>query len=212
MTKAAFFAIALLAAGCATSTAPVAAPSMEAPAVADTPIKSPSGEYNLDPRHTTVTWKVQHMGLSLYTARFDKTSGTLTLDGTSPTKSKVSISIDAHSVSTNLPMPGKEKFDAEIAKGIGADKTPNITFVSTELVRTGPQSGRMIGDLTMNGITKPATFNIVLRGENTNLFGIGIGIEATGTIKRSDWGVDYAKAFAGDDVVIEVESDMNKKK
>ena len=212
MHKALIFAAVVALGACATSTPPVADPGLQAPTVADTPIKSPSGVYEVDPRHTTVTWKVQHLGLALFAARFDKTTGELDLDAQAPTKSKISLAIDANSVSTNLPLAEKTKFDAEIAKGIGADKTPQIKFVSTQLVRTGPQSGRMTGDLTMNGITKPATFTVILRGEGTNIFGTGIGVEAHGTIKRSDWGVSYANAFAADDVTIDVDCELDKKK
>jgi polyisoprenoid-binding protein YceI len=213
MNKALILVAALAAAGCATSTPPVPDPGLNAPAVADTPIKSPPGEYRVDPLHTSVVWKVQHLGLALYTARFDKSAGVLNLDSAAPTKSTVTFTIDAHSVSTPLPTPGKANFDAEIAKGLGADKAPEIKFVSTSLVRTGEDSGAMTGDLTLNGVTKPATFKILLRGEGVNPLTQkpAIGVQGYATIKRSDWGVDFAKLFTGDDVVIEIDSELDKK-
>ena len=214
MKKTVFIAVAFLLAGCVTSTPAVMAPPTDAPAVADTPIKSPSGEYALDPAHSSVVWRVQHMGLALYTARFSKIEGTLTLDAQAPTNSKVSISIDTNSVDTALAgATAKKNFDAAIAKGIGAEKTPTITFVSTKLERTGAQTGRMTGDLTMNGVTKPATFDIILRGEGTNTLNQkpAMGIQAHGTIKRSDWGATFMSIFAADVVDIDIDAELDKK-
>ena len=217
MTRSLIFAVALSAAAltaCATATPAVAPPAPNAAPVADTPIKSPSGEYAIDPFHTAVVWRVQHMGLALFTARFDKISGTLTLDAAAPAKSKASISIDVASVSTPLPQPAmKTKFDAEIAKNLGVEKTPNITFVSTGLVRTGAQTGRMTGDLTMNGVTKPATFDVILRGEGINTLSQknSLGFQAHTSIKRSDWGVTFAALFAADEVDIDVDAELDKR-
>jgi polyisoprenoid-binding protein YceI len=217
MTRSLIFAAAIAVAalsGCATSTPVVPPAPADAPAVADTAIKSPSGEYAIDPLHTAVVWRVQHMGLALYTARFDKISGALTLDGAAPSKSKISISIDVASVDTPLPQAAmKAKFDADIAKNLGVEKTPNITFQSTSLVRTGPQTGRMTGDLTMNGVTKPATFDVILRGEGVNTLTQknSIGVQAHATIKRSDWGVTFASLFAADDVDIQVDAELDRK-
>jgi polyisoprenoid-binding protein YceI len=213
MHKPLIFIAALALAGCVTSTPAVAPPAPDAPAIADTPIKSPAGEYQIDPFHTSVVWRVQHLGLSLYTARFNTIEGALTLDSQAPTNSKVSITIDPNSVDANLPNEkAKQNFDAAIAKGLGADKS-KITFVSTSLVRTGAQTGRMTGDLTMNGVTKPAAFDITLRGEGVNTLTQkpALGIQAHGVIKRSDWGVDFASLFAADTVDIEIDAELDKK-
>jgi polyisoprenoid-binding protein YceI len=209
-----FIVAALALSACATSTPDVALPAVDAPAIADTPIKSPSGEYAIDTSHVSVIWKVQHMGLSLFTARFNKVSGTINLDAAAPTKSAVSISIDANSVSTVLPDPERtKKFDAQIATNLGAEKTPNITFVSTSMVRTGAQTGRMTGDLTLNGVTKPVTLDVTLRGEGVNMLTqkAALGFAAKTKIKRSEWGVTFASAFAADEVEIQVDADFGKK-
>ncbi len=198
-------------ASCVTATPEVAAPAMNAPAVADTPIQSPSGEYAIDPSHVSVVWKVQHMGLSLYTGRFEKIAGVLTLDGQAPSKSKMEVTIDPKSVSTPLPnAERKPKFDADIAKALGEG---DIKFVSTSLVRTGAQTGRMTGDLTFNGVTKPVTLDVILRGEGVNALSRknALGIAASTKIKRSDWNMTFASGFAADDVTIEIDADLVKK-
>jgi polyisoprenoid-binding protein YceI len=204
-------AAAVMLTSCATSTPEVAEVSASAPAVADTPIKSPSGEYALDASHASVVWKVQHMGLSLYVGRFDKIAGTLMLDGASPTKSALSVTIDPKSVSTPLPnAERKPRFDGEIAKALGDGE---IKFVATSMVRTGPQTGRMTGDLTFNGVTKPVTMDVTLRGEGVNTLSqrAAIGVAGKTRIKRSEWNMTFASTFAADEVTIEVDADFQKK-
>jgi polyisoprenoid-binding protein YceI len=209
--RALVLAAAILLASCATSTPEVGEVSATAPAVADTPIKSPSGEYGLDPSHTSVVWKVQHMGLALYVGRFDKIAGTLTLDAAAPTKSALSVTIDPKSVSTPVPnAERKARFDGEIAKALGEGE---IKFVSTSMVRTGAQSGRMSGDLTFNGVTKPVTMDVTLRGEGVNALSqrAALGVAGKTKIKRSEWNMSFASAFAADEVTIEIDAEFIKK-
>lgn len=143
-------------------------PSLPAPA-APTTVKAadvPAGVYNVDTRHTAVTWRIRHQGLSLWTARFDKTTGKLNFNPTAPDKSTIEATIDANSVSTGvLNAQGERAFDAEIGGTfLGGKENPNITFKSTSIKLTGAQTGLVSGDLTVKGITKPVVLDVKFEG------------------------------------------------
>ena len=188
----------------------VSAPAMAqmaAPVVSKDPSTQPAGVYKIDPRHTSVTWKVMHMGVSDYTARFSAVDGELDFNPKDVTKSVVKVTIPTASVSTGLP-----DFDKEIAgdKFFNGDKNPNITFNSTSVVKTGADTGKVTGDLTLNGVTKPVTLDVKFYGgiSHPMIKGQDLGFSATTTIKRSDFGVNYGIPLVGDDVQISIETEF----
>ena len=208
----------LLITGCAVIAGPppLAAGPFPASPVADTPIEAEAGGYTLDPRHTSVIWRVRHMNLSMYTARFNSVEGKLTLDPAAPARSALTVSIDAHSVDTGLKdKDGKASFDTQIADVLGAAKTPKITFTANTITRTGSRTGLVSGDLTMNGVTKPAVLEttFVNYAARTALSAKPvIAFSGHAVIKRSNWGASNAifSLFAGDEVEIIVEAEFNK--
>lgn len=224
--RAHILALSVLAAGCATAQG---APDQPAPftsaapdaasAIADLPayptsVDLPAGAYRLDPRHATVSFRIRHMGLSWFTARFDSEAGELTLDPEDPARSRLTASVDANSVSTAvLNRDGERAFDRQIGRALGAEATRQITFTSTSIERTGAHTARVTGDLTMNGQNHPATLDATflgaaidpLRGAQTVL-----GFSAHGVIDRSQWGVTEWTAFAGNEVQIVIEAEFVK--
>ncbi|GIU67844.1 YceI family protein [Candidatus Phycosocius spiralis] len=207
--------IALIA--CATVPALASNPARAAPsATVNDPAKAanlaeqPAGLYVVEPTHTSVHWRLSHSGLSNYTARFDKISGSITFDPKTPTASRANIAIEATSVNTGLP-----EFDAKIAKDVfKAEANPLITFKSTKLVATSPTTGTMTGDLTLAGVTKPVTLNVVYNSGRINPFVKvqNIGFSATGSFKRSDFGVNNWINFGiGDQVDLIIEAEFLKK-
>lgn len=169
----------------------------------------PSGLYEVEPTHTTVVWRLTHMGASNYTARFDKISGTLDFNSTNPTQSSVNISIDPNSVSTGLP-----NFDKEIAgKFFDAGNHPKISFVSTGLVKTGDTSGDLTGNLTFRGVTKPVTLKVQFNGGLVHPFTQRnlVGFSARGSLKRSDFGLTAMTPMIGDNVELIIETEFLKK-
>lgn len=207
--------LALVACATASATAQTSASSATAvPAVADTAkvanlASQPAGTYEIEPTHTSITWRLNHSGLSTYTARFDKISGTIEFNPQAPTTSSASIMIDPNSVNTGLPT-----FDAKIAKDVfKADATPMITFKSTGLVATSATTGTMTGDLTIAGMTKPMTLNVSYNTGRLSPFARrqNIGFSASGTIKRSEWGMTNWLPSIGDDVDLIIEAEFLKK-
>jgi polyisoprenoid-binding protein YceI len=178
------------------------------------PIDAPAGEYTLDKTHASITWKVKHLGLSNYTARFASFDAVLMLDPKTPTKSTISLTIDPKSVKTDFPFPEKEDFDKVIAeKFLGAGDHPTITFQSTGLKATGAKTGKLTGNLTLMGVTKPVIFDVVLNGAMVHPFRKipVVGFTATGSFKRSDFGSTVLQGPVGDEITVVVEAEFFKK-
>lgn len=179
-------------------------------------LEVPSGTYALDPTHASVTWKVSHMGLSNYTARFTKFDATLNLDAAKPENSKLTVIIDPKSVRTDYPFPDKENFDAKIAGKdfFDAAQYPEIRFVSTRMERLGADTGRVHGDLTFHGVTKPIVMDVKLNGAKAHpMRGVGaVGVSATTTFKRSDFGVKKLVPMVGDEVTVLIEAEFLERK
>jgi len=206
------------------------APKAEAPAAAPAPaapvkIDVPAGDYGLDLTHGSVTFKVSHMGLSNYTARFAKWDATITFDPANLTASKVVATIDPTSVKTDYPgdykkshaQTGFKSWDEDLSKSdkfFNSGKFPAITFTSTKVETTGEKTGKVTGDLTLLGVTKPVTLDVTFNGsKNPHPFvpAAAIGFSATGSIKRSDFGVAFPPGPVGDDVSIIIEGEFIQK-
>lgn len=178
--------------------------------------KAPAGAYTLDKTHASLTWKVSHLGLSNYTARFTNFDAKLNLNPTDPTKSTLLVSVDPTSVETDFPNAAVKDFDAELAKGeqwFNASKFPEIKFEATKIEKLTANTGLITGNLTFLGVTKPLVLNTTYNGGYAlKPFGAGpaLGFSATATLKRSDWGFATYVPMIGDDVtlLIEVEFDQ----
>lgn len=177
------------------------------------PIDLPAGAYALDKTHASVTWRISHLGLSYYTARFVSFDSTVTLDPKDPTRSSVMFTIDPKSVRTDYPFPEKENFDQVIAsKFLLGDKHPEIRFQSTALQATGAKTGKLKGNMTMAGVTKPVTFDVTLNGAMMHpmLKVPVLGFSAKGSLKRSDFGLTELQGVLGDTIEIAIEAEYQK--
>jgi polyisoprenoid-binding protein YceI len=186
-------------------------------------IKAPKGTYKNDPLHSSLTFKIDHMGLSHYTARFTKFNATLDFDPAKLANSSVTVSVDPTSVRTDYAGDFKaaqkdspyKTFDEQIArdnKFLNADKYGTVTFKSTKVVQTG-ETLKITGDLSFLGVTKPVTLigSVVGSLDKHPFLGKGVvGFSATGTVKRSDWGMIGTQSFLGDDVTIIFEGEFDQ--
>lgn len=173
---------------------------------------APEGGYVLDPAHASVNWSLSHSGLSFYTARFDDITGALDFNPNSPTESRLDVRIDPKSVST-----GDAEWDETLAtdgKYFDGGTYPEIRFVSTTSKTTSKTTGIVTGDLTLRGVTKPVSLDVTYNGAGKSFGhpGATLGFSAIGTIKRSDWGMDYLTNFGiGDEVTLRIEAEFNEK-
>jgi polyisoprenoid-binding protein YceI len=185
----------------------------KADGVSTDPKSVPAGAYQIEPRHTQVIFAIPHLGITDYYGRFEKVSGTLNFNPGAPEKSSVSISIDTASANVMSDELVKEIVGPNV---FDSAQFPSATFKSTSLVRTGPTTGKMTGELTIHGITKPATFDVTFNGGLPAPMGAAydIGFHATATVKRSDFGLDKMMwtSFVGDDVKLTIEAMFQQQK
>lgn len=176
--------------------AAVATPAKPAPANEALP-----GAYKLDENHASVTFRVNHLGMSRYTARFTDIAADLQFDPANPAAMSVSATIDPRSIKTDFH-GDKPDFDAELAgpSWLDAAKFPKITFKSTKVDVTGPATANVTGDLTLHGVTRPVTLETTFNGGSKPSGmdpGSRIGFSAHGSLKRSEFGVSYGIPPAG---------------
>jgi polyisoprenoid-binding protein YceI len=227
LTSAATVGLAALAVACSPAAETVPAPAIAEPAAPTAiTIAAPAGEYVSDPNHSSVNFALQHLGLSGYNLKFKTFDATVAFDPANIAASKVTASIKAADILAGYPgdyaasHPGT-KFKsweddlANSANFLDAGAHPTITFVSTSVEPSGERAAKVTGDLTLKGVTKPVTLDVTFAGESdAHMFAKvpAIGFSATGTFKRSEFGLDYLlPSIVGDDVKVQIEGDFIQK-
>lgn len=148
--------------------------------------------FQLDKSHQFIGFEIGHFGYSKLIGRFTDVDGSFVIDETHPEKSEVDFTIQTASIDTlherrDDHLRSSDFFDVE--------KHPTITFKSTSLELSGKTAGKVTGDMTMLGVTKPVTLTFELVNDAPfplpNYKGVRtLGFMAEGEIKRSDWGLD----------------------
>jgi polyisoprenoid-binding protein YceI len=179
----------------------------EAEGVSTDPKQAPTGRYAVETGHSLVLFAISHQDLTEYYGRFDRLSGSLNYDAAEPEKSAVSVSIDM----TSVDVPSRELTETLGGDGVfDAKDFPAATFKSTSIVRTGPSTGKITGDLTIKNVTKPVTLDATFEGGRLNAMSdsYALGFHATTTIKRTDFGITGMRwePFVGDDVTLTIEA------
>jgi polyisoprenoid-binding protein YceI len=177
-------------------------------AASQNPADLPAGSYALDKKHANVTAKVMHLGVSLYTLRFDTFDGAFTWDPAHPEAAQIRASVDATSLDVGARY--SRKFADQF---LDASKYPAMTFVSNQVTRAPDgRTGTMSGDLTMRGVTRPVTFDVAFNGVGHGILGGTVtGFTASTKIKRSNFGSTSLMNWVGDDVTIIIEAEFDKK-
>jgi polyisoprenoid-binding protein YceI len=162
-----------------------------------------AGTYKVEPYHSQVSFEVSHFGFTDFSGFFSGASGTLQLDPAKVSASKLEVTIPVQSVLTTVPV-----LDTELKgdKWFDAVQFPNATFVSTKVTSTGKDTATIAGDLTIHGVTKPVMLKARLVGSGTNPLdkSFTVGLEATGTIKRSDFGIKQYLPLVGDEIALKI--------
>ncbi|MGX7705313.1 YceI family protein [Methylobacterium sp. Gmos1] len=169
----------------------LAAPASAQGAATRDPAQIPAGTYVVDPGHTQAVFTVNHFGFSQYTGIFSDVSGTLELQPAKPAESRLKVTIPVKSLYT----PSQHMLDSlKSDKFLDVAQFPEMTFTSTKVTPEGKDKAKVVGDLTLHGVTKPVTLEVTLVGAGANPMNKKqtVGFEAKGTIKRSEFGV---KAF-----------------
>ena len=160
------------------------------------------GSYKVESYHTQVGFSISHFGFTNYSGLFSGATGSLQLDPAKLGTSKLDISIPVDSVTTTVSkltdeLKGDQWFDTA--------KFPKATFDSTQVVPTA-EGATVTGNFTLHGITKPVVLHVRFIGAGVNPIdkAYTVGFEATGTIKRSDFGVKTYLPAVGDEVQLSI--------
>jgi len=156
--------------------------------------------YKVDSGHTSVLFKVMHLGVTNFWGRFNTVTGSYTLDPTNPAASSIEIDIDVESVDSNSDGRDRHLRSPDF---FNTAQFPTATFRSTSI--TGGDKGdfEVEGDLTIRGVTKPVAFTLDWIGEgDRGNFSYRSGWETAITISRSEFGVNYLPQGLGDDVTL----------
>ena len=195
-----------LAAGLALVGAAVAPAAVESTNAADVQ----AGTYEIDPSHTSVAGRIDHLGFSTTTIRFAKSSGSFTFDPAHPEATKLEVSVDISSLSTDW-----EARDTEL-KGpmfFNAEKFPVATFTAASLTKVDANHAKVNGQLTLLGVTKPVEMEVTLRGAGKGMMGdTRAGFEAHMAIQRSDFGMTAYVPAVGDKVDLTIDAEFVRKK
>lgn len=163
--------------------------------------------YRLDPVHTRVAFQVSHAGFSRPIASFSQVQGELAFD---------EADWSTATLEARIPIATLELGDADWRERIldrtffDAETFPEARFVSTRVEPMDATHARVTGELTLHGVTRPVTLAVTLNALKRHplTFKRTAGFSATGTLKRSDFGMDAWKSVVGDEVtlIIEVEA------
>ena len=168
--------------------------------------------YKIDGAHSTIGFRIKHLGISFVNGKFDKFDGQLTFEG----EKLVSIegTVEANSINT-----ANEKRDTHLKSDdfFGAEQFPTIKFKSTKVTQEGSKLG-IVGELTIRDVTKIVEFQGEFGGlvymENMKVHKAGVTLE--GQINRQDFNLKFNKvlesgqAIVGNDVMIDLELEANR--
>ena len=186
------------------------------PAASTAPV--PQGAYEIDKAHTSLLFKVNHLGFSTFTGRFTRFDAKLAFDPQKLADSSVNVTIDPKSISTdNAPDGFLEQLAGQMF--LDAGKYPQMTFVSRAIEDAGDGNFRIQGLLTLHGVTRPLTltghYNGGYAGHPYDPHA-RVGFSARGTLKRSDYGVSFGIPApanhmfgVGDDVEVQLETEFS---
>jgi polyisoprenoid-binding protein YceI len=184
---------------------------------AQAPAPVPAGAYTVDKAHTSLIFRVNHLGFSSYTGRFTAVDARLQFDPANIAASQVTVNIDPRSISADNAPSG---FMQTLAGDgwLDAARYPEMTFRSKSVEVTGPGTFRIRGELTLHGTTKPLTLDARYNGGYAGHPmdpHARVGFSATGSLKRSDFGISFGIPAPGttmgvsDEVAVVLESEFS---
>jgi polyisoprenoid-binding protein YceI len=152
--------------------------------------------------HASINFKIQHLGYSWLTGRFNDFDGSFEYDAAKPETSAINVTIDTTSIDSNHAERDKHLKGSDF---LDVKKYPTATFKSTGFKSTGEGAGNMTGEFTMHGVTKTITIPVERIGEGDDPWGgYRAGFSGATVLKLSDYGIDYNLGPASSTVEIEL--------
>ena len=171
--------------------------------------------WNIDPDHSSVGFKVKHLMVSNVKGTFEIQTGVVEINDKDITQSKVEVTIDTNSVSTNVQ---KRDDHLRSADFLDVAKYPTITFVSKKVAKAKNGALKVTGDLTLHGVTKEVVLDVEqISKESKDPWGnLRCGTSASTKINRKDFGLQWNKSLetggvlVGEEITISLEIEMIK--
>ena len=166
--------------------------------------------YTIDPYHTFPHFEVNHLGMSNMRGQFDKTTGKFTIDHAAKTGS-LDLTVQTASITTgDIEKAGRQRTRDEHLRSpdfFNVAEFPTMTYKSTGVKFSGDNPGTIEGNLTLLGVSKPLTLHVEnwKCGPNPNSKKEMCGGNASGTIKRTDFGMKFGVPAVGDDLKLWIE-------
>jgi polyisoprenoid-binding protein YceI len=167
----------------------------------------------IDASHSNVEFSVRHLMIATVKGRFADVQGTIVLDESDPTQSEIDVTIGAASIDTRMAQRDEHLRSADF---FDVAKFPTLTFKSRSIQKDGDDL-KVTGDLTIRGVTRQVVLDVTAHGQQTDPWGgQRAGFEATGRIKRSDFGLTWNQALeaggvaVSDDVKIAIDAELVK--
>ncbi|WP_328536487.1 YceI family protein [Streptomyces sp. NBC_00344] len=178
---------------------PTAEGTAETPDV-DPALAALSGDYTIDPAHSTIGFAVRHAMVTNVRGSFAEHEGMLHLDGAKPENSTATIDVKIESIDTGIP-----DRDGHLRSGdfFDAEQYPHMTFRSSGAEQLGGDKYRLTGDLTIKDVTKALAIDLEFHGAATDPYGNErVGFEGSAEILRSDWGLTWNAALETGGVMV----------
>ena len=172
-------------------------------------VKLRAGQYQLDKQHSFLIFRIGHLELSKIVGRFNTFDATLDFDPQTPENMTLSGLVQANSIDLN-----NEDLENTLQESdwFNTAQFPRLVFNSSSVSVTDNNKFLINGELTMRGVTQPATVTATFNGGADNLLTrkYTIGFSANATLKRSDFGMDTFSAFIGDTIEVELHAEFQR--
>ena len=167
------------------------------------------GTYRLDPKHTSVLFKVDHLGLSKFVGRFNRVEASLDFDPENIGAARLDALVETASVDVNDP-----DFEASLTSvfWLNSARFPRARFQTLAVEVLDADRADITGELTFLGVTRPLMLHVVFNGGAVNLLTgkYTIGFEAHGRLRRSDFGLGKYVPAVGDEVELEIHAEFQR--
>jgi polyisoprenoid-binding protein YceI len=169
--------------------------------------------WNLDASHTEIGFSVKHLMISNVKGRFENFEADIEFDESDPTEGEIRVSIDVDSIDTRFKQRDDHLRSADF---FDAANHPKIEFVSRRIERVGDEHYRVIGDLTIRGVTREVALDAETNGPSRAWGKEILGVSLTGTVDRREYGLLWNQALetggiaVGNAVTLSVQAELQK--
>jgi polyisoprenoid-binding protein YceI len=159
----------------------------------------PAGTWAVDPAHSTVGFSVKHVGIATVRGTFEEFEGILEIgEGDESARAYGTVK----GVSVNTGDAGRDEH-LRSADFFGVEANPELRFESTTVTPVDEETFEIVGDLTMNGVTKPITLKAEVQGTETDPWGNErVALEVTGQLNRKDWNMTFNQVLGSGNLLV----------